>query len=193
MGSIYKAVIVENRTKLATDAIARHMPYLQGWDCKWVNNPSITSGEDYNRLLTTPSFWEQFIHHDKVLIFQHDSGILRKGIEYFLEWDYVGAPWKVNAPWARPDRAGGNGGFSLRCPKKSLDLCSKFPYSGRYGNEDVYFTHHLEKVGGKVAPYKVCKKFSVETEYQTGTFGYHAIDKHLTPKQCDEILNDIKI
>lgn len=182
------AVIVENRFN-PSEAIENHKKYLPGWEIKWVNDPCIKSANDYNNLLTSVKFWSEYQHYEKVLIFQSDSGLLREGVEEFMEYDYVGAPWKKNAPWSRLDRAGGNGGLSLRCPKKALNLINRLPYDPRYGNEDVYFTHYLEKVGGKVAPYEVCKKFSVETEYQLGTFGYHAIDKHLSPSQCDTILN----
>ena len=184
------AVIVENRLneKELSEVIKRHKDYLDKDWCVIPQRANVRSAHDYNNLLTSESFWKPLTEFEKVLIFQHDSGLLRKGIDEFLEYDYVGAPWFKGAPWARKDRAGGNGGLSLRCPKKSLALIQEFPYDSRYGNEDVYFTHHLEKVGGIVAPYEVCKRFSVETEYQVGTLGYHAIDKHLSSSQCKKIL-----
>lgn len=183
------AIIVENR--LSNDALGAivddHLSYLEGWACVSFQYESIQSGADYNNLLTSESFWMQFQDFERVLIFQHDTKILREGIDEFMEWDYVGAPWKADAPWARKDRAGGNGGLSLRCPKKALNLVREFPYHPRHGNEDVWMTHHLDKVGGQVAPYEVCKRFSVETEFQLGTWGAHAIDQHLSPEQIHEI------
>ena len=47
----------------------------------------------YNKLLTNKDFWS-VLNYEKVLIFQHDSGLLREGIEDFLMWDFIGAPIK---------------------------------------------------------------------------------------------------
>ena len=102
-----------------------------------------------------------------------------------LQYDYVGAPWRVDAPWARPDRAGGNGGISIRDVKAHAELCNKKRYNASEGNEGVWFTHNLTNV----APYEVCKAFGVETEFTLDTCTYHAIDKHLTPDQCNLIKN----
>lgn len=189
---MYAAVIVDNllTNKELSACVERHFQHLPSdWKCLSFRPEHIRSPADYNVFLTSVVFWNPLQEFERVLIFQHDTGILKAGIEEFLEWDYVGAPWKINAPWARKDRAGGNGGLSIRCPKKSLDLITRLPYDGSMGNEDVFFTHHLDKVGGNVAPYEVCKRFSVETDYQLGTFGYHAIDKHLSEVQIQAILN----
>ena len=122
-------------------------------------------------------------------MFQHDSGLLREGIEEFLQWDYVGAPWKESAFWAHPKRKGGNGGLSLRNPKKALDLCQIRPNGPNIGKEDVYFTKYLELVKGNVAPYEVCRKFSCETVFELGTLGYHNISTHLSMDQCEKIMH----
>ena len=182
------AIIVENRFD-PSEIIQKHMSFLPGWEHVWINDISIKSAADYNDFLTSKDFWLEFISHDKVLVFQQDSMLLRKGIEEFEEWDYVGAPWKKYSPWNTHNRSGGNGGLSLRCPKKSLDLISEKPYHPRYGNEDVYYSHFLPIVGGNVAPYEVCKRFSCETEFELGTLGYHAIQKHLSTIEVDQVLN----
>ena len=188
------AVIVDNRLSDSelTNTVKRHLAFLPDWDSKHIRAPNIRSGPDYNNLLTSAAFWQELQNFDRVLIFQHDSALLRLGIEDFLEFDYVGAPWLAGAPWARKDRAGGNGGLSLRNPKKALNLICEFPYSQGYGNEDVYFSKYLDRVEGLVAPYGVCSKFSCETEFKLGTLGYHAIQKHLTPPQVEQIVNQYK-
>jgi hypothetical protein len=182
------AVIVENRNIDVDVIIERHMKYLLGWDVEHLK-ADIKNAHDYNNLLTSEKFWSRYLDHERVLIFQHDSGMLRDGVEELLEWDYVGAPWKLDAPWNTPDKSGGNGGFSLRNPKKSLNLIKEKPYHPRYGNEDVYYSHFLPLVGGKVAPREVCQRFACETEFYLNTLGYHAIEKHLPPDQVDKILN----
>lgn len=183
---MFAGVIVENRP-LAKEAIEAHQPFLTGWRMIHVKDYNVTDGPSYNQLMTSIKFWEALQNYEKVIIFQHDSRILRQGIAEFLCWDYIGAPWLDSAPWARNDRKGGNGGFSLRCPKKSLELIKMMRYLPAMGNEDVYFVHNLEKVGAKIAPHSACKKFSVESEFTLGTFGYHQIDAHLSPAECEQI------
>ena len=175
------AIIVENRNIHNLDKIIQsHMDKLPGWDLIHYDNMIINNGMDYNRIIADPQFWE--IDYDKVLIFQHDSGLLKKGADEFLDWDYVGAPWKASASWARHDRAGGNGGLSIRDVKAHRELLKVKQYDPGM-NEDVWFVHNLKNV----APFDVCQKFACETEYFLGTVGYHAIDKYLSLSQCIDI------
>ena len=169
-----KAVFIDNLHD-PLKAHRKHMPFLDGWEFVHINPPFIKSAQDYNNFLTSLTLWKSF-KCEWVLIIQHDSGILRKGIEEFLDLDhdYYGAPWGKNAPWARKDRAGGNGGISLRKVEPHIRLLEKKKYFPKDGNEDVFFTHNLPNV----APYEVCKRFSVETQFELGTFAYHAIDKY---------------
>ncbi len=185
------AVIVDNRlsNNELSQVVDKHMKFLPEWGVISFRPSHIKTPEDYNRYLTSETFWKPLQDLDRVLIFQHDTEILREGVGEFMEWDYVGAPWKADAPWGHPERKGGNGGLSLRCPKKALSLIRHRKYDPSLGNEDVYFTHHLEQVGANVAPYEVCKRFSCETVFEMGTFGYHAIDKHFDKTQVNLILN----
>ena len=177
------AVIVDNRpSDKLNKIIDEHMKYLQGWDCIQIQDVTINCAHHYNLLLTNAHFWE-FLPYDKVLIFQHDSMMLKEIPEWMLDYDYVGAPWFDGAPWARADRRGGNGGLSIRDVQAHKELCQKVRYEARHGNEDVFFSHRLKNV----APLEVCSAFSVETEFMLGTCGYHAIEKHLTPEQCKQI------
>jgi hypothetical protein len=177
-------VIVENRPDVHASKILRahkkHLP--DSFKMVWYSMPNISNAASYNELLTSVTFWNSLIQYDRVMICQHDSGLLREGIEEFYEWSYVGAPWKHDAPW-NPGK-GGNGGLSLRDPRAALELCRTKKYHAKYGNEDVYFSRFLQNV----APVEVCEKFACETVYKLGTIGYHAIDKHLTPEQAHRIL-----
>jgi len=132
----------------------------------------------YNSLFKDELFWEG-LPYDKVLVFQSDSMLLREGIEDFLEWDYVGAPWKFQ-------EHGGNGGLSLRDVDLMAYLCKHYSFTAR--NEDVLFCNLMEKHGlGKMAPRDICSQFSTEAIYSEGTIGYHGIDKWLTPEECNNI------
>lgn len=175
----YGAVIVENRVD-ARPIIGIHQIYLPYYfQVIHVNNPDVKSIYDYNKLLTSLEFW-QSVPFDKLLIFQHDSGILRKDICRFFEWDYVGAPWKFQ-------EHGGNGGLSWRSKEAMLWCIKQKPWNPSLGNEDVYFSNLLKDSPFKLAPREVCEKFSCESIYKEGTLGYHAIDKYLTKEEVTKI------
>ena len=179
------AIIIDNRpSKQLDEIIDRHMAFLPGWDLKKISHIPISNGHDYNRILTDHYFWEG-LPYDKVLIFQHDSMMLKEIPDEFLQYDFVGAPWKANAPWNTPDRRGGNGGISIRDVKAHALFSAKSHYNPSRANEDVWYSHFLPNV----APYEICSKFGVETEFKLGTCTYHQIDRYLTKEQCNQIRN----
>lgn len=196
------AAIVETRLlPNLIQVINSHMIYLNGWHlivigsseneeeiklnfptCSFVNIGNKMNIDTYNLLLTNKAFWE-CLKCDRVLIFQYDSALLKEGIEDFLEYDYVGAPWKFQLH-------GGNGGLSLRNPQSMIKVIESIKYDpSRHGNEDVYFTNHLELSGSKLAPREICSKFSCESIFKMNTLGYHAIEKYLTEDQVSQIKN----
>lgn len=192
----YAAVIADTR-QIKDEVIQNHLSHLDGWDLVvfthknyYIDYPHTrhrfvdASVHGYNKLLTSRDFWRKLLRYEYVLIFQQDSALLRGGIDEFFGWDYVGAPWKAGADWARPDRKGGNGGLSLRKVSSAMDLLLKGEGKGSL-NEDIFFTRGLDNC----APFEVCRKFSVESEFALGSLGYHAIDKHLTRAQCEQIKN----
>ncbi len=141
---------------------------------------SINNLNDYNRLLTSTFFWDKLQQYNRVLIFQTDSKILRKGIEKFYEFDYIGSPWKFQ------DK-GGNGGLSLRNPKVMRKMVDELNYIGN-PYEDVWFSNNIEKFGN-LAPRTECKKFACETIFELGTFAIHAIKNYMTNEQIKQIEN----
>ena len=143
----------------------------------------------YNLLLTDSGswFWKHFLDFDRVLIFQHDSGLLRTGIEEFYEYDFIGAPWYPDQLEYHPHCC--NGGLSLRNPKIMLDISQKYFWERNMG-EDMYFTRHMvDNKIGKLSPYDIAKKFSVETIFELGTFGYHKPWYYLQPHEWEQIKN----
>jgi hypothetical protein len=168
----YAAIIIDNRVDIAKKAIEEHKRFIpKGWQIINIV-PNYKTMIDYNKLLTNPSFWDH-IEYDRVLIFQHDSGLLKSGIEEFLQWDYIGA-WIEKIPGCM------NGGLSIRNPKVMYEICVKHPYRGMQldGNEDIYFCNRMNELGYKLPDKETCNKFSVETEFEFGSLGYHAIDKY---------------
>jgi hypothetical protein len=110
--------------------------------------------EDYNDLLTSVWFYEQ-IKSNYFLIFQTDSCLLKEGVEDFVQYDYIGAPW----PHLKNQV--GNGGFSLRSKEFCLRICNTIERKPKE-NEDVYFSTNGMKTNSNIASYDVACKFSCE-------------------------------
>ena len=191
------AVIVETRViNNIQSIIDRHLDKLPGFDLVIFHGSEnkhlfnydcikyevdVNTLHEYNHLLTSMLFWQKLSKYDRVLIFQHDTGLF-KAIDDFLEWDYIGAPWQFQ-------EFGGNGGLSIRNPKAMINTIIENPYSSNFGNEDVYFSDYLV---GNLAPRSECKKFSVESEFVLGTIGYHLgsdSKRFLTDEQINKIIN----
>ncbi|MDX2001691.1 MAG: DUF5672 family protein [Chitinophagales bacterium] len=138
---MYAAVIIETREVSGYGDIVRaHLQYLpkdwhlevfcsagngsfvekelQGLDYH-LTQVVINSIKDYNQLLMSTAFWQPLTKYERILMFQTDSAILRIGVEEFLQWDYVGAPWPFR-------HRGGNGGFSIRNPKAMIAAIEKY-------------------------------------------------------------------
>lgn len=123
----------------------------------------------YNKLLTSSNFWS-VIDAEKVLIFQTDSLLLRPGIERYLKYNFVGAPWK------HIRMTGGNGGLSIRDVAEMKRVCSSFKWDvNKHGNEDLFFCREVRNV----APNDVAQSFSVETIFYPKPIGIHACDSYI--------------
>ena len=122
---------------------------------------------DYNKLLTSKSFYEQ-IPTEIFLIFQTDSMICPEYKHYineFLKYDYVGAPWENLTK-------GGNGGFSLRRKSKMNDIIDNC--KNKEGmNEDIYFSNGCKDAKLYIPSPEESNKFSIETIYRDDSFGVH--------------------
>jgi hypothetical protein len=168
-------VIVEDRDLDYLQKVIDNHVENTGWELFKMDYP-INSLDDYNRLLTSVAFWN-IVPFDKCLIFQHDSWLLRKGIDEFMDWDYVGAPWNFQ-------EEGGNGGLSLRTVSVMKKICESEKWDGT--NEDIWFSKHLPKYG-KLAPRDICGSFSVESVYFENPFGVHAPWKYLTKGELNSL------
>lgn len=145
---------------------------------------------DYNHLMLNKGFWKK-ITAKKVLFFQEDGFLLRDGIESFLEYDYIGAPWPLW--WKQSETGIGNGGFSLRnvsLIKTCLNLFSiekvteEFLETSQKKDslvdgilaEDVYFSRCFDKISGVRLPTReIAFKFSCETTKYEGSTGFHGL------------------
>jgi len=183
-------------------AMKKSMEGISFSKCKLITSENIESNgveifkieklnyEGYNKFIVYEL--HKFIDTDHVLIVQDDGYVINpdKWSDDFLNYDYIGAPWKLPSddtssrdPFGNIIRVG-NGGFSLRS-KKLLSLPTKLnmewkPYFGFF-NEDGFFSVHnrhiFEDNGCTFSPIDVAAKFSYEQDIPENEgitpFGFH--------------------
>lgn len=139
----------------------------------------------YNGIMKDPGFWDK-VGGEKMLIIQDDGFLMKKGVERFLEFDYVGAPW-ADVPTNEYIKKNvnkdlvGNGGLSLRDVSKCKHITQKYEtekYTLFSNNiveipEDVYFVQYMIKEGFKVANIPNASFFASEQVLHPGAIGMH--------------------
>ena len=121
-----------------------------------------------NSLLKQETFWET-IEAESIFFIQPDGVVCRNGIDEFLEYDYVGAPWAH-----RPDGLiQGNGGMSLRKRSFMLD-CLKNYHKHDNDPEDVYFSN-CAKDRGVSADLAISKRFGMEAIWSKDSITIHQL------------------
>jgi hypothetical protein len=134
----------------------------------------------HSRYMESVEFWKQ-VKGIKALIFQTDSLLLRSGIDDFLEYDYVGAPWRK----PKENRWVGNGGLSLRTISKMIEICENNPVTEDI-LEDIYFMKYMKGIG--VADIETAMKFSMEDVFSPNPLGVHNPIRHIGPEQLKKVL-----
>ncbi len=149
------------------------------------------SHNDYNNLLLTKNFWNMF-NSEKILIYQSDSFVFKNNINDFLEWDYIGAPFKKCLNIINAEHQVGNGGLSLRSKSKLINVLNNVNllenvYSNQVNKykiikmldnypEDIVFSQNMQNLNiGKVADYDTALTFASDTVYTVDSFGMHCI------------------
>lgn len=148
---------------------------------KYKNN--VKSVEDYNNMMYDIYFWNM-INAKKCLIFQEDSLLLRDGVEKFLRYDYIGAPWPIKDNIS--DSHIGNGGFSIRnvdlmkkifsentqeqCRRKEerIIIDGKIP-------EDVFISRNIDKYSNDLPSLYEATEFACENHKYENSYGMHNI------------------
>jgi len=196
------AIIVETRRKENLNWVVNSVKYYTNWPiiffCSTYNYHLVNDVQkviiprniDYSEIMKTKEFWES-IFYENILVFQHDSFMIRHGIENFVGYDYIGSPWY----WSYGDfkdkrykdlklfQNGGNGGFSLRKKSKMIDIIENQIYD--YDYEDMFFSAHLNT---KI-PLEVKKKFCVESIYYDKPLAVHNPVKYLPTDKIKNILS----
>ena len=150
---------------------------------KLVNlNVDNLNSQAYSKLFVEKHIIYPHIDTETFLIFQTDSIIFNKNrhfINNFLEYDYVGAPWK----WLGYNI--GNGGLSLRKKNKMLEIIENHPYNGSE-NEDMYFSFQ-NTIECKKPNLEKAKTFSVETIFHENCFGVHNCWRYLNHYELNRL------
>jgi hypothetical protein len=135
---------------------------------------------EHSEYMETMDFWGK-VKGDKALIFQTDSLLLRSGIDEFLDYDYIGAPWRKpkEGQWV------GNGGLSLRTVSKMVEICENNPVTEQIW-EDIYFMKHMKGKG--VADIETAMRFSMEDVFSPNPLGVHNPIRHIGPEQLKKVL-----
>lgn len=192
--SDYFAVIVEPRIDENIETIIKTvMYYLEDSSKKWGlqifhgtknieqilnitknwNNVSLVNlGTDnltkreYNDMMMTTDFWNK-VKGKKILSFQNDSILIKGGIDKFLKYDYIGAPW------IKPKEGYfvGNGGLSLRNKDKMIEICTLNNDKSNVPLEDIFFVKNLKGQG--VADIETAYNFSMEDIFSPNAIGLH--------------------
>jgi len=161
---------------------SHEMPSNLPKDISFIKIEQLHSSDDYSKFCIFEL--SKFIKSEFVLIVQYDGYILRpeKWKDYFMDYDYIGAPWPEGEIWQYVRV--GNGGFSLRS-KKLLDAPNilNLPFSNGgtpFYSEDmqlcVFHRKDLENYGIKYAPINIAAEFSHELdvmENNSEPFGFH--------------------
>jgi len=150
------------------------------------NIKNMTQNE-YNNYLLTCEFWEQF-YGEKLLIYQEDSIIFKHGINGFIDYDFIGAPFpKYNND--TPNLVG-NGGLSIRSKSKILEILKNYRKDDFIINsstinymkmanltnppEDVYFSKCIQENNvGIVSDWDTAMQFSSEAVFNPNSCAGH--------------------
>ncbi len=159
---------------LVSDVLPKNLPSK----IKYIQVEKTTAEESYN---FPYSILPSIIKTDYMLSIHDDGFVINPHLwsDSFLEYDYIGAPWK-NHQWCSRNRVG-NGGFVLKS-NKFIQLTKKLIHNvGLHDDWEMtnhYYDYYVSN-GCRYAPVEVAMKFSLESkisecEYDLNNcFGFH--------------------
>lgn len=142
--------------------------------------------EGYNKIMLSKEFHKS-IPTDKFLVFQTDVITFKPLHKKFLEYDYIGAPWKKEFHKEYKAEVG-NGGLSIRSKKAMLKILELGIERKENQPEDLYLAQILKSKKFKVAPYNVAFEFSTEDDYNPNAFGCHKSWELIKTSELKQIL-----
>jgi hypothetical protein len=173
--------------------------FTRDWGCVHIDPLGVDNLDTrgYNQLKKSVVFWER-VQGEHILWIEPDCLLRRRGIEEFLQYDYIGAPWAEHLAVSPCCRVG-NGGLSLRRKCAMLEIARNAnPDFKLFAPEDVFFCVNMNLCNvqhpGKFAlPSLQCAShFSVESIYYSDPLGLHKVWEHLPADQVHSLLSDIE-
>ena len=160
--------------------------------------------DTYNDIMESVDTWKLVESKgiSKVLIIQDDGMLIRPGVDRFIHYDYVGAPW-VDADENKEIKERissnlvGNGGLSLRSVNWMIKVTTQYsPKETFYHNvvripEDVYYVKHMTAMGAKIPTAEEASYFSVEQVMNTKSIGFHKCWLYNPPQATSDFFNSI--
>jgi hypothetical protein len=150
---------------------------------------SIITRNDYNKFVKSPLFWSRFRPEAKVLLFNTDTILLRKGIDDYLKYDFISSPLSYNNTGTDPTAKeylkesyiysdiiykddvissagmGIGGGISLRTAGIMYKISKAFADDNNEDESHFFLKHqHSEKYGFKVADRQTSYEFAWERD-----------------------------
>lgn len=147
---------------LNSSSAVQHQVATGKLDLTYIPANMSTGGQEMiSRFLTNPWIYETVLRPAEwLLVFQTDSILCansRLTLDDFLEYDWVGAPWRPSHRW------GGNGGLSLRRVSAMLDVLRHQVRAEDSEPEDVWLAERVaHRPGARVANGSVALTFSGE-------------------------------
>lgn len=151
--------------------------------------------DDYNNLLKRPKIWDILtnMNIEKILIVQGDGFLIRAGAERFMEYDYVGAPWKHALDNSHNNIGVGNGGLSIRTVSVMKQISNTFNENEDFYKlftqtpEDVFFSKNVVTLGYKLCPINIALHFSSEQVLTKGCCGVHKPWPYMSKDELDAL------
>ncbi|GMR05682.1 MAG: hypothetical protein BMS9Abin25_0257 [Gammaproteobacteria bacterium] len=151
----------------------------------------------YNSLKKSADTWRR-LSAETLLWIELDCLLVQPGIGKFLEWDYIGAPWRTEIAIS-PNCRVGNGGLSLRSRSAMLRIAeasidNPIPNPSVIFTEDLYFCINMQlcnqqRPGSfKIPDVETAAQFSVESIYSPSPIGLHKTWSYLTPQKLELLL-----
>lgn len=143
-------------------------------------------------MMTRPYFWAM-LRGSHCLFFDADSILCSRGVERFMDYDYVGSPWapgKSFSPYVRV----GDGGLSLRRKTAMETIASENQRRNMISREDVFFALHtaLNADRFRVPGFETARQFSVESDYFSTPIGMHRPWECLPTDKMRSLLDTIR-
>lgn len=151
---------------------------------------------EYNTLKKQPHIWRS-ISAENILWMEPDCILRRRGIEEYMEFDYIGAPWRPEFALS-PSCQVGNGGLSFRKRSAMLRIAENANPSHRLIlPEDAYFVLHmhmcnrLEPGAFRLPDPGVASSFAVESVFHPDPLGLHKTWRYLPLDQVRSLLGGL--